>query len=161
MEQVHVPEILRIFLFDDLVAQLVGGRDDGAAALARVKESVAIDFLSDGVMDDVTRNDTFVVRRNPRIDPERFDADDFFLLIAHRSGHVHHVKNQRIAFGALLGLPREITFVFVDRDDVRIQRIVRAGRDLPLQCFLISAFEVTQRFRSDFRDLRIAVAVGL
>src|SRR2546425_1162632 len=84
-----------------------------------------------------------------RIDPEGFDPHDFFLLIAHRSRNVHHVQDQRIAFRTLLGFPREITFVFVDGNNIGIQRVVCAGRDLPLQRFLVRALEVPQPFRSD------------
>ena len=41
VEDVDVPQILRIFLFDDLVAEFVGRRDHRAAAFARVEERFA------------------------------------------------------------------------------------------------------------------------
>src|SRR5205814_10661522 len=94
VKHVYVPELLRIFLFDDLMAKLVCRRDDGAAALAGMEKGFSIDFLSDCIMDDVPGDDTVVVRLNPCIDPERLDADDFLLLVAHRTGNVHHVKDE-------------------------------------------------------------------
>ena len=112
-------------------------------------------------MNDVARDDAVVVRLNPRIDPERLDADDFLLLVAHRAGDVHHVNDECVAFRPLFGFPGEIALVFVDRDDVRIQRIVGAGRDLPFQRFLVRPLEVAQRFGTDLRNLRVMIAFGL
>src|SRR5437867_9464480 len=126
-----------------------------------MEERFAIDFLRDRIVDNVSGHHAVVVGLNPGVDPERLDAYDLLLLIAHRTRYIHHVKDQGIAFRTLLGLPGEVTFVFVDRDNVGIQWIVRARRNLPLQRFFIGAFEMAKRFGSDFGDLRIVIAFGL
>ena len=114
-------------------AQLVGRRDHGSAAFARMEERLAIDFLRHGVVNEVARLDAFVVCTNPRIDPERLDPHDFLLLVAHGAGDIHHVKDERVAFRPRFGFPGQEALVFVDRNDVGIGRVVRARRDLPLE----------------------------
>ena len=127
-------------------AQFVGRGDHGSAAFARMEERFAIDFLRHGVMNDVAGLDAFVVCADPRIDPERRGPHDFLLLVAHGSGDIHHVKNERVAFRPRLGFPGQEALVFVDRNDAGISRIVRARRDLPPERLAISSLEVAKRF---------------
>ena len=47
------------------------------------------------------------VRQHLRLDPERLDADDFLLFVAHRTGDIHHVNDERVAFRPLLRFSRK------------------------------------------------------
>src|SRR5437016_12803927 len=70
VENIDVPELLRILFIDNLVAQLVRGRNNRSSALPSVEEGFAVDFLRDGIVDDVSRHHAVVIRLNPRIDPK-------------------------------------------------------------------------------------------
>src|SRR5438552_10354409 len=142
MENVNVPKLLWVLFFNDLVAEVIGRGDHSPAAFACMEEGLRVDYLSDGIVDDISRDDAVIVRLDPGIDPERLDAHDFFLLVAHGAGDVHHIEDEGVAFGTLLGFPREVALVLVYRNNVGIQRVIRAGRDLPLEGLLISAFEM-------------------
>jgi len=71
-------------------------------------------------MNDVPGDDAVVVCLNPRVDPEGFDPHDLLLLVAHRTRHIHHVKDERIAFGRCL--------VFHERKTVCL-RVLEQCRD--------------------------------
>ena len=61
MKQVNVP-ILRHELFaDHLLAKTIGRRDLGSSAFAGMKERFVIDFLRDGIVNDVASLDAIVV----------------------------------------------------------------------------------------------------
>ena len=160
VEGVDVPLVRRIAGGDDLVGQLVGRADLGAAALARVVEGVLVHFLGGGVVDDVDRLDALVVGLDPGVDPERLDADDLLLLVGHGAGHVHHVDDDGDALRLLHFLPAAVLLVLADRDDDRVAGIVGAGGDLPLQGALEGALEVAQRFGAGLADAGVLVRGG-
>src|SRR5262245_44247529 len=125
-----------------------------------MEESLSVDFLGDGVVNDVTGLDSFVVRADPRIDPERSGSHDFLLFVSHGAGDVHHSQGQRAAFRALLGFPGKKAFVFVNRHDTRVVCVVGPRCDLPSQRLAISSFEVAKGFGSAARHLGVLVSYG-
>src|SRR4029434_3966216 len=106
-----------------------------------MEERFAIDLLRQGVVKEVTGLDSLVVCTYPRIDPERRGPHDFLLLVTHRAGDIHHVKNESAALRPRLGFPGQEAFVFLDRNNAGIGRVVRARRDLPPKRLTISPLE--------------------
>ena len=95
MEHVDVPVGLGMLVVDDLVGQVVGRADPGAAAFAGVIERVLVDLASDRVVDDVASGHAVVLALEPGVDPERLGPDDLFLVVGHRARDVHQVKDDR------------------------------------------------------------------
>ncbi len=106
-----------------------------------------VDLARDRVVDDVARLDALVVGLEPGVDPERLDADDLLLLVAHRAGHVHHVDDDGVASAAAASsFQRAVPLVLADRDDDRVARVVRArARSAACSASLVGALEVAQR----------------
>src|SRR5437588_7402910 len=119
-----------------------------------------IDELSCGVMDNVLSIDTFIVGLDPGIDPERLDADDFFLLVGHGAGYVHHVNDDGDAFGLEYLFPAAILLVLADRHHHRSQGVVDLRRNLPSERTLEGALEVPQGLGTGLTNARITIAGG-
>ena len=122
VERVDVPLGRREVVFDHLGAQLVGAGDHRPARLARVEERVAVDLLGHRVVDDVARLEALVLAAQPGVDPERLDADDLLLLVAHRAGHVHDEDHHRVRLRHRRRPPRAIAAVLAHRHDHRVAR---------------------------------------
>jgi hypothetical protein len=120
-----------------------------------VEERVSIDLTRYRVVNDEARLEPFVLRLEPRIEPEALDAHDLLLLVTHRAADVHHVDDDRVRLGEVLELERAKPDVLLDGDDDRLVGVVRAGGDLPLQRFFEGALEVTQRLRAHGVDARV------
>src|SRR5690606_3736607 len=158
VEHVDVPRIGRVVPLDDLRGELVRARDARAAGLPRRVERLPVDLAGRGVVDDVPGREAVVVRADPGVDPERLDAHDLLLLVAHRAGHVHHVQDHGVRDRLRLLLPGTVAHVVADRDDHRTQRAVRPGGDLPAQRLLVRPLERAQAFRPGALDPAVAVA---
>src|SRR5262249_51339689 len=135
-------------------------RDHGAARLASAKEGLAVDFLGHRVVDDVARLDALVLRAQPGVDPERLDAHDLLLLVAHRPGHVHHVDDDRVRLRKRLGLPGAIALVLTHRHDHGVLGVVAAHGELALERLLEGAAEVAQRLGAGLPDAGVAILLG-
>ena len=146
MERVDVPGAGIVFPVHDVAAELVGGADHRPAGLAGMEERLAIHLARHRVVDDVAGLEALVVGAQPGVDPEALDADDLLLLVAHRAGDVHHVDHYRIGLRQLGEPPAPVPLVLAGRNDDRDQRVVRPGRDAPLQRLLVGALEVSKRF---------------
>src|SRR5262249_22181650 len=146
VEGIDVPLVRREALVDQPGAELVGRADLRAARLADVEERVLVDFLGRRVVHDVPALDRAVLRAEPGVDPEALDPDDLLLLETHRARDVHHVDDHRVGFRLLVRLPGAVALVLADGDDSRVQRVVFAHGDLPLQRLLERALEVAERF---------------
>src|ERR1019366_6890406 len=106
---------------------------------------LAIDLARDRVVDDVTTLESLVLLLQPGIDPEALDADDLFLLVAHRAGNVHHVDNDGVGDRLGLGLPAPEALVARNGHDDRVRRRVGARRDLALERLAVGPPEVPER----------------
>src|SRR5690606_33378519 len=158
VEHVDVPRIRRVVLLDDLGRELVGARDARAAGLARRVERLPVDLAGNGVVDDVARLQAVVVGADPGVDPERLDADELLLFVAHRAGDVHHVDDHRVRHRLRLHLPGAIAHVVAHRDDQWARRVVRACGDLAAQRLLVRPLEGAQALRPGALDAAVAVA---
>src|SRR5262249_31240157 len=85
------------------------------------------------------------------------DAHDFFLLVAHRAGHVHHVDDDGVRDGLVIFFPRAVAPVFVLRHDQRALGLVHAARDRAAQRFFVRALEMAERLRADAPDAGVAI----
>src|SRR5690606_16347828 len=99
----------------------------------------------------------FVLAPQPRVDPERLDADDLLLLVTHRAGHVHHVDDDRVRDRLLLRLPGAVAHVVPRGDHDGPLGIVSPHHDLPLQRGLERALEMAERVRADAADADVAI----
>ncbi len=131
--------------------------DHRAAALARVEERVAVDLARDGVVDDVAALEPLVLALKPRIDPEALDADDLFLLVAHRARHVHHVNDDCVRDRLGDRAPRAVTLVLRMRNDDRQLGRVRARRDRALQRLAVRTAKVPERLGPDAPQAGVAI----
>src|SRR6185503_15445052 len=101
--------------------------------------------------------EALVVRAQPRIEPERLDADDLLLFVAHRAGHVHHVDDDRVRLRLDHFLPGAVAAVLADRDDDRTILVVAPGGDRAPERLLERALEVPQRLGTGGVDAGVAV----
>src|SRR5580704_3765667 len=157
VKRVDVPLRRGEIVVDHLGAQLVRARDHGAARLAGAEEGVAVDLLGDRVVDDVPRLEPLVLAAQPSIDPERFDAHDLLLLVAHRPGDVHDEEHHGVRLRQRRGPPGPIPAILAHRHDDRVLGVVRPGHDLPPQRLAEGALEVAQRLRAGPPDPDVAV----
>ncbi len=139
VEAVNVPLFRIVFAGDDLGAQLVGAGDACAARLARSIKGLAVHLVGRGVVDDVAVLDAVILGTEPGVDPERLDADDLLLLVAHRARHVHHVEDHRVGHRLRLFFPRAVAHVLADRRDQRRVVVVAARGELTLQRLAVGA----------------------
>jgi len=119
-----------VVIVDELRAELVRARDHGPAALTCVKNVHPVDLASHCVVDDgIGSPAPLYCFCRPCIDPEALDADDLLLLVTHRSGQRPSCDDDRGGDRLGLRLPAPVALVARDRDDDRIARLVRPGRD--------------------------------
>lgn len=90
VEAVDVPFGGGVVLVDEVGGALVGGGDSGAAVFADAEEGFLVDLGGGDVVDDEAGGDAVVVLAEPGVDPEGGEAHDFFLLVAHGAGDIHH-----------------------------------------------------------------------
>src|SRR5690606_32428550 len=95
---------------------------------------------------------------DPGVDPERLDADDLLLFIAHRAGDVHHVDDHRVRHRLRLHLPGARARVVGRRGGQRARRVVRACGGLAAQRLLVRPREGAQALRPGALDAAVAVA---
>src|SRR6185312_9205791 len=93
-------------------------------------------------------------------DPEGLDADDLFLLVAHRSRHVHDEDHDRVGLRQRAGPPGAVPTILAHRRDDRVLRVVAAGHDLPAQRLTEGALEVPQRLGPGAPDADVAILLG-
>src|SRR5260370_23168957 len=158
VEGVNVPGVGRIAKTDDLFAQFVSGDNLGAAAFTRVIESMLIYLLGGRVMDDVHRLDALVMGLEPGVDPERFNTDDFLLLVGHGAGDVHHVNDDGNALRLVYFLPTAILLVLAYGHDYGPLGVIHLRSDLPPQGALEGPLEVLERLRAGLADAGVLVA---
>src|SRR4051794_35879510 len=160
VEQVDVPLVGAVVGVEKLLAGLERAADLRAAVLAQVVEGVLVHLLGADVVDDVTALDPLVIFAEPGVDPEALQAHQLLLLLAHRSGDVHHEDDDRVALGALDLLPAPVPDVLLLRDDDGVFRVVIPNHDLPLEGLLERPLEVAERVGADLADAAVLVALG-
>jgi hypothetical protein len=74
-------------------------------------------------------------------------ANDFFLLIGHGPGHIHHVNNYRDTLWLVHFLPAAILLVLADRNDHRHIGVICFAGDLTAHGPFEGALEMPQRLR--------------
>ncbi len=160
VEEVDVPLVGVVVGVEELAGAFEGGGDFGAAIFAEVVEGLFVDVAGLDVVDDVAGFDAFVIAAEPGVDPEGFDADELFLLIAHVAGDVHHVDDDGVGLGGEDFFPGAEAFVVFDGDDDGIGGVVEAEHDLAFEGFTVGAFEVFEGFGADAADAGVFVADG-
>ena len=160
VEEVDGPLVGGVVSFEELAGGFEGGGDFGAAVFAEVVEGLLVDFAGGDVVDDVAGFDAFVVSAEPGVDPERLDANQFLLLIAHGARDIHHVDDDGVGLRREHFLPRAESFVVFDRHDHGVGRVVEAEHDLAFEGFAVGAFEVFEGFGPDTADAGVFVADG-
>ncbi len=161
MERIDVPVRWWVVSFDDLFAELVSRADQRAAAFTSLEERILVDFTGRGVVDDVAGFDPFVLGAEPGIDPECFSTNDLFLLVAHRSRHVHHVDDDRVVLVANVAFPGPVAHVRFDRNNDWSIWIVGAGCDLATKRLAEGPLEAAKRVRALMSNRRVLLRLAL